>query len=109
MKSAAAVDEGVYLEQAPSREDLRAAAMQNPAILSLPVSITVCVGTARLTIEQLLALNADAILALDAAIEDPVELLIGDRIIAKGALVETEGDRPGLGVKIVSIVGEREK
>lgn len=107
MKSATA-EEGVYLDQPPSRDDLRAAAMQNPTILSLPVSITVAVGAARLTIDELLALTPQSILPLDAAIDDPVNLMVGDRVIATGALVETDGDRPGLGVRIISVAGERD-
>lgn len=108
MKAAPATDDdGVYLDQPASREDLRAAAAANPNILTLPVMLTVSVGSARLTIDELLSLNADAILTLDAAIDDPVDLLIGERIIARGALVETEGDVPGLGVRILSVIGDQ--
>lgn len=107
MKSATAADDGVYLEQPAAREDLRRAAAANPNILTLPVLLTVSVGSARLTIEELLSLSADAILTLHAAIDDPVELMIGERVVAHGALVETEGETPGLGVRIVNVIGDR--
>lgn len=110
MRAERAPDEdGVYLEEPKSRDDLRAAAAENPAILSLPVSIIVSVGSARMTIDQLLSLDADAILTLDAAIDDPVDLLIGERVIARGALVESDGDQGGIGVKIISIVKDDPK
>jgi flagellar motor switch protein FliN/FliY len=110
MKAERAPDEdGVYLEDATSRDDLRAAAAENPAVLSLPVSIIVSVGSAKLTVDQLLSLDADNILTLDAAIDDPVDLLIGGRVIARGALVESDGDPGGIGVRIMSIVREEPK
>ncbi len=105
----APAEDGVYLADATSRDDLRAAAAENPAILSLPVSITVSVGSARLTIDQLLSLGADTILTLDAAIDDPVDLLIGERVIARGALVESDGAQGGIGVRIVSVVRDEPK
>ncbi|MFZ5616650.1 MAG: FliM/FliN family flagellar motor switch protein [Pseudomonadota bacterium] len=107
MKAATATDDDVYLDKPSSPEDLRRAAAANPNILTLPVLLTVSVGSARLTIEELLSLNADTILTLNAAIDDPVDLLIGDRVVAQGALVETEGETPGLGVRIVSVIGDR--
>jgi flagellar motor switch protein FliN/FliY len=95
-------DDGIYAADASPTEDLRDAAARNPAVLSLPVTLTVSVGRATLTVEKLLGLDPASILSLDAAIDDPVELLIGERVIARGALVETE-DGGGLGVRITEL------
>ncbi|NWG92968.1 MAG: FliM/FliN family flagellar motor switch protein [Parvularculaceae bacterium] len=101
MKSALNDDAEVYAVDAAA--DLRTAAAKKPGILSLPVSLVVSVGATTLTIDELLSLNSESILKLDAAIDDPVSLLMGDRVVARGELVETEADPPGLGVRIISV------
>ena len=70
----------------------------------LPLDITVSVGRARPTLKQLMTLSDDSVFPLDRSIDDPVELFIGDRLIAKGVLEEI-GD-PGngrLGVRLTEI------
>ncbi len=62
----------------------------------VPIEITVSVGRARPQVRDLLRLRRDALLQLDRRVDDPVELYIGDRLIARGELQEVEGDTPGL-------------
>ena len=72
----------------------------------VPVEIVVSVGRARPTIRDLLGLQADAVLTLDKGIEDPVDLLIGDRVIAHGVLEEAgDGDTRHLAVRPTSVPG----
>ncbi|PIV74074.1 MAG: hypothetical protein COW55_10570 [Rhodobacteraceae bacterium CG17_big_fil_post_rev_8_21_14_2_50_65_11] len=71
------------------------------SLRSVPVEIRVTVGRAHPTISDLLALSKEDILALDRRIEDPVELYIGDRLVASGELVEAESG--GLGVRITDL------
>lgn len=68
---------------------------------SVPVEIRVSVGRARPTISELMALGQDDVLPLDRRIEDPVELFIGDRLVASGELIE--GEDGGLGVRITEL------
>jgi flagellar motor switch protein FliN/FliY len=71
----------------------------------VPVEITVSVGRAHPTVSELLGLERDAILALDRAVTDPVELFAGDRLIARGELQEVEGGPPGrLAVRLTEVV-----
>lgn len=78
-------------------------------MLSLvPIEITVSVGKARPLVRDLMHLGADAILALDRRIEDPVELYIGDRLIARGESHELEGEQAGqLAVKLTEVASHR--
>ena len=72
---------------------------------AVPIEITISVGRARMQLRELLALRRDAVLALDRRIEDPVELFVGDRLIARGELVETEVDgTTRLAVRLTEIV-----
>jgi len=56
----------------------------------VPIEIVVSVGTARPSIRDLLRLKPDAVLPLDRNVNDPVELFIGDKLIARGELEESE-------------------
>lgn len=70
----------------------------------IPIEITISVGRARPLVRDLLSLSQDTILPLDRTVEDPVELYIGDRLIAKGELTELEGDRQGqLAVRLIEV------
>ncbi|WP_102106678.1 FliM/FliN family flagellar motor switch protein [Oceaniglobus roseus] len=70
----------------------------------VPVEITISVGKTRPMLRDLLRLGPDAILPLDSRVQDPVELYIGDRLIARGELQELDGDRTGqLAVRLTEI------
>lgn len=77
---------------------------ENP-LSRVPVEITISVGKARPQVRDLLALRADAILELDRRIDDPVELYVGDRLIARGELQELDGSEAGqLAVRLTEVV-----
>lgn len=76
---------------------------KNP-FAQVPIEITISVGRARPLVKDLLTLAEDAILPLDRRVEDPVELYIGDRLIARGELHELDGDRAGqLAVRLTEV------
>lgn len=86
--------------------------MDNPAdsnpFAQVPIEITISVGKARPLVRDLLKLGQDAILPLDRRVEDPVELYIGDRLIARGELQEMEGEHAGqLAVRLIEIANLR--
>ena len=62
---------------------------------SVPIEITVSVGKARPLIRDLVAMSENAVLTLDKRVEDPVELYVGDRLVARGQLEELDGDQSG--------------
>lgn len=61
----------------------------------VPIEITVSVGKARPLIRDLIALGKDSVLPLDKRIDDAVELFVGDRLIARGTLMELDGEEAG--------------
>lgn len=73
-------------------------------IFSVPVTVTVSLGKIRLSVSEILGLQPDSVVPLLSKIEDPVDLTIDDKIIARGELVETE--EGGIGVKITEIPEE---
>ncbi len=80
--------------------------MDDPAnpFAQVPIEITVSVGRARPMVRDLLKLSRDAVLTLDRRVEDPVELYVGDRLIARGELEETGGEGSGqLAVRLTEV------
>ena len=70
----------------------------------VPIEIRVTVGKAHPSIKDLLQLNQNSILTLDRSISDPVELYIGDKLIAYGELEEIEGENEGqLAVRLTKV------
>ena len=80
-----------------------ATAPDNP-FAQVPIEIIVSVGRARPSVRELLRLGRDAVLQLDRRVEDPVELYVGDRLIARGELMELEGEQTGqLAVRLTDL------
>ncbi|MFT6450575.1 MAG: flagellar motor switch protein FliN/FliY [Halocynthiibacter sp.] len=78
-------------------------ARPNP-FTQVPIEIMISVGKARPLVSDLLKLQNDSVLPLDRKIEDPVELYIGDKLIARGQLEEMEGDEAGrLAVRLTEV------
>jgi len=75
----------------------------NPFV-SVPIEIMVVVGKARPLIRELVGLGENAVLTLDKRVEDPVELYVGDKLVARGQLEELDGDKSGqLAVRLTEI------
>ncbi|MDH2326521.1 FliM/FliN family flagellar motor switch protein [Falsirhodobacter xinxiangensis] len=70
----------------------------------VPIEITISVGRARLPVRDLLRLGREAVLTLDRKVDDPVELYVGDRLIARGELEEKEGQ---LSVRLTEVASLR--
>jgi flagellar motor switch protein FliN/FliY len=74
----------------------------------VPIEVTISVGRARPLVKDLLRLGKDAVLQLDRRVDDPVELYVGDRLIARGELTELEGDMAGqLAVRLTEVANLR--
>ncbi len=71
---------------------------------AVPIEVTVSVGRARPLIRDLLNMGENAVLTLDKRIEDPVDLYVGDQLVARGLLEEMDGDQAGqLAVRLTEI------
>ncbi len=77
---------------------------QRRAVFAVPVEVTVSVGKAHPLIGDLLKMRRDALLPLDSRVEDPVEIRVGNRVIARGELQELEDGSERLGVRLTEIV-----
>ena len=83
-------------------DDPRATA-DNP-FAQVPIEIIVSVGRARPSVRDMLRLGREAVLPLDRRVEDAVELYVGDRLIARGELMEMDGENAGqLAVRLTEL------
>lgn len=77
---------------------------RQPNFGQLPIEMRVSVGGLRMPLNALLALSQDDVLGLDRGIDDPVELYVGQKMVARGELVELEGEAKGrLGLRVTDI------
>ncbi|TQS71799.1 FliM/FliN family flagellar motor switch protein [Rhodobacteraceae bacterium] len=79
--------------------------MPQSPFTQVPIEITISVGKARPMVRDLLRMQPDAVMALDSRVDDPVELYVGDKLIARGELTEMQGDQAGqLGVRLTEVI-----
>lgn len=72
------------------------------AMLNVDLRVQIILGHARMPISQLLKLSRGSVIELDRRIGEPVDVVINDRLVARGDLVKLEGDR--IGVTLTEIV-----
>ena len=88
--------------------ETRSASSKRKVVMALPIDIVVAVGRARPLLSELAGLRRDSVLALDSRIDDPVELLVGDKVIARGELQEIEPETGRLGVRLTEVADPQE-
>lgn len=71
-------------------------------VLGVPVKVSVEVGRTKMTLAELVKLSPGAIVELDRDAHQPVDVLVGGRLVARGEVV-TIGDK--YGVRITTIQG----
>ncbi|MEL6204023.1 MAG: FliM/FliN family flagellar motor switch protein [Pseudomonadota bacterium] len=90
-------------------DDTHAMGSDSP-FTQVPVEVTVSVGKARPRVRDLLRMGPGGVLALDKRVDDPVELYVGDKLIARGELVEAEGGPDGqLAVRLTEVITQEER
>lgn len=72
------------------------------AMFNVGLNVQIVLGHSRMPISQLLKLSRGSVIELDKKIGEPVDVVINDRLVARGDLVKLSGDR--LGVSLTEIV-----
>ena len=57
------------------------------AIYDIPLQVKVVLGSTELKLNQILKLSKGAIIELDKKVGDPVDLFVGDKLVARGEIV----------------------
>lgn len=74
------------------------------ALLQIPVSVQVLLGSVRLPLARVAELSPGAMINLDQKLGEPASILVNGREIAKGNLFVTDGEDERLGITITELV-----
>lgn len=75
-------------------------------LLDVPLDISVELGRSRMTIQELLALSPGSVIELDKIAGEPLDILINDRLVARGEAVVVNDK---FGVRLTDIVSKAER
>lgn len=89
-----------FEEMLPGVQPGEALAAAAHPLHAVKVQLQVCVGQAAMTVGQLLGAREHEVLALNRDMEQPVDLLLEGRVVARGQLVAVDGR---FGVRITEL------
>ena len=75
-------------------------------LMDVPLEITVELGRSKMSIQDLLALGPGSVIELDKLAGEPLDILINDRLIARGEAVVVNDK---FGIRITDIVSRAER
>ncbi|MBI3358251.1 MAG: flagellar motor switch protein FliN [Nitrospirae bacterium] len=93
------------LEQKPTGSKLQTPGNIN-ILLDVPLKVTVLLGSTKMLIKELLHLGHGSIIELSKIAGDPMDICIGEKLIARGEVVVVNDM---FGVRIIDIVSPEER
>lgn len=75
------------------------------ALLDVELPVTIRLGSAQVTFGDVLGFNGGSLVEFDRTPEEPVEVLINGRVVARGEMVTVQGN---YGVRITEIASRGE-
>jgi flagellar motor switch protein FliN/FliY len=75
-------------------------------LLDINLNVTIELGRTRLSIRKILELGPGSIIELDRLAGEPVDLLVNDKVVAKGEVVVVD---EYFGIRIISLVSPEER
>src|SRR3954468_8462943 len=75
------------------------------AIMRIPVTMQVVLGSATIPVANLMKLGRGAVVPLDHKVGEPVDVVVNGRVVARGEVVVVEEDNSRFGVSLTEIVG----
>ncbi len=86
------------IEQDPTQTDAQA---NLDLVLDVELHVTLRFGQRKLSLREVLDLNSGAVVELDRQVDEPVELVLDGRVIARGEAVIVDGN---YGLRITQVV-----
>ena len=74
-------------------------------IMRIPVSVQVVLGSATMTVANLMKLSRGSVITLGHRVGEPVDVLVNGHVVARGEVVVVEEENSRLGVSLTEIVG----
>jgi flagellar motor switch protein FliN len=70
-------------------------------VIDVPLAVTLRFGQRQMRLREVLELNTGSLVELDRQVEEPVDLMLGERVIARGDVVIVDGN---YGLRVTEIV-----
>ena len=97
--------QGLQTSPEPPALDTGAPAAANlNAILSIPVTVQVVLGSTSLPVASLMKLARGAVISLDQRVGDPVDIVVNGKVVARGEIVVVDETSQQFGVSLLEIV-----
>ena len=74
------------------------------ALMHIPVSVKIVLGETKMSISRLVNLKQGETVVLDRKVGEPVDVMVNDRVVAKGEIVILDDDGKEFGVSLTEIV-----
>lgn len=103
----------VSLDPPAAAEDAEAKDLASPsptfapnlnAILTIPVTVKVVLGSTSLPVASLMKLARGAVISLDQRVGDPVDIVVNGKVVARGEIVVVDEASQRFGVSLLEIV-----
>ncbi len=92
-------------DNGPSLEDSFGAVRNLEAVMRIPVTIQVVLGSAVMPVANLMKLRRGSAIPLDHRVGEPVDVVVNGRTVARGEVVVVEDDTSRFGISLTEIVG----
>lgn len=79
-------------------------AVSDNFIGDIPVELVVELGRKKMLLRNIAALKSDDIVDLEQTVDSPLNIVVGDKLLARGELVMVNGR---VGLRIIELVGRR--
>lgn len=76
---------------------------ENPLVMSIPVEVQIILGSAEMSVSDLMALQKGSTVALDRRVGEPVDIAVNGRRIARGEIIVVDPDASRFGVRLTEI------
>ena len=79
------------------------------AVMRIPVSVRFVLGMTKMSVSKLMSLTRGSIIPLDRKVGDLVDIVVNDKIVARGEVVVLNGEVPRFAISVREVVHSRDE
>ncbi|CFX55277.1 protein of unknown function [Candidatus Filomicrobium marinum] len=90
---------------AKAQENPLTAGRNLDVVMRIPVSVRIVLGSTKMPISNLVKLGRGSIIPLDRKVGEAVDIMVNDRVVARGEVVLIDDKESRFGVSLTEVVG----
>ena len=98
---------GDLAEDAPPAKPVADEGRNIDAVLRIPITLQVVLGSATMPVANLMKLGRGAVVPLNHRVGEPVDVVVNGRVVARGEVVVVEDDTSRFGVSLTEVLGPK--